>query len=66
MAIIYKSGGQLLFIKKGIAMNSPLESLAAFIIAFILGVVTATGLSLYTRVLARKKERSQERSFQAI
>jgi hypothetical protein len=47
-------------------MNSPLESLAAFVIAFILGIVAAVGLDLYTRVLAKRKDRGQERSFQAI
>jgi len=45
-------------------MNSPLESLAAFVIAFILGIISAVGLGIYTRVLARKNM-SQERAFQA-
>jgi hypothetical protein len=46
-------------------MNSPLESLAAFIIAFILGIFSATGLSIYAQVLVRKMAKSQERSFYA-
>jgi hypothetical protein len=45
-------------------MNSPLESLAAFAIAFILGIVSAAGLGIYARALARRIIKCQERSFQ--
>lgn len=47
-------------------MNSPLETLAAFAIAFILGIVFAVGLGIYARLLTRKMPKSQERTFQAI
>lgn len=45
-------------------MNSPLESLAAFVITFILGIIFAVGLDIYTRVIAKRKDKSQQRSFQ--
>ena len=35
-------------------MHSPLESLAAFVIAFTLGIIFAIGLDLYTRFLRKR------------
>ena len=40
--------------------TSPLESLAAFAIAFAAGVVTTAALSVYTRYLTRPNHAAQD------
>jgi len=43
-------------------MHSPLETLAAFAIAFFLGIISAIGLGLYSRILRKKAATLREQT----